>query len=127
MRAELEVSDVAAADIDADETEIKAEVDTDVDAEVQPEVTIPFIEEADGLSQTEIDHYHVDYEWIIVKSILYALLGLAIGSILLCISLCAKPGAGKMCVTISGGILMGFGFMSFIYSFLAVTEVISMN
>lgn len=127
MRAELEVSDVAAADIDADETEIKAEVDTDVDAEVQPEVTIPFIEEADGLSQTEMDLPHIDKEWVIVKGMLFALLGLTIGSILLCISLCAKQGAGKMCVTISGGILMGFGFMYLIGAFLVATDKIPMN
>ena len=50
MRAELEVTDVA-ADIEADEAETMAEVNT----EIQPMVKTPFIEEADGLSQTTVD------------------------------------------------------------------------
>ena len=61
MRAELEVTDVA-ADIEAEEPETMAEVDAEVDSEVQPLVTNPFMEEADGLSQTEVEA-HEDKEW----------------------------------------------------------------
>ena len=119
MRAELEVSDAFSADIDANETEIKAEVDTDVDAEVQPEVTIPFIEEADGLSQTEVAR-NIDKEWIIVKGMLFALLGLVLGSILLCISICEK-GNGKIITIVCGVILMFGGVFWFIYALLVST------
>ena len=104
-----------AADIEADEVEAMAEVD----AEVQPLVTNPFMEEADGLSQTEVE-FHGDKEWEIVKSILSCLGLVTVGSILLCVSCCTK-GTGKIVVILLGCLLTLIGLASAGKAFMITT------